>query len=471
MANPPPFANPQPPSAPRTRGRPRLGVVAREVTLLPRHWEWLSTQPGGASIALRKLVEAARRANREQDELRQIRDNAYQFMSASAGDLPGFEEASRALFANNEQRFRKLVGSWPVDIRDGVLGRAFPDRPSPPLIRPWPLDEFIPPEKRETTQRIVDTAFGGSPIDAATRLAGGAAGAATVIRMRVSGADYLLRLEAPPSPLHDTARQYVCLKIAGDSGVAPRLVHADADHGIAITEFIQATPGADAPSRTARIRAIVETVKTLHGAPLFPRLMPYLDCVASLIDQFRGAAIAPADAVQEPFRLYRELAAAYPRHEQVVSSHNDLNPSNVLFAGQRPWIVDWESAFAADAYVDLAAIANFFAVNGYDEEMVLRIYFGPMLTDYHRARLFLMQQVNRMFYAMVLLNSVAAAKPQTRLTAANLATPRFHEVRHDLAALATHDGRLRFGCVFLNEMLSNLKSRRFAEAVDTVNSG
>src|ERR1700690_3457045 len=47
--------------APRGPGRPRLGVVAREVKLLPRHWDWLASQPGGASVALRKLVEEARR--------------------------------------------------------------------------------------------------------------------------------------------------------------------------------------------------------------------------------------------------------------------------------------------------------------------------------------------------------------------------------------------------------------------------
>src|SRR4029079_4156101 len=65
---------------PRGRGRPRLGVVAREGTLLPRHWEWLGTQPGGASVVLRKLVEEARRANGDADRTRAARDAAYRFM-------------------------------------------------------------------------------------------------------------------------------------------------------------------------------------------------------------------------------------------------------------------------------------------------------------------------------------------------------------------------------------------------------
>jgi uncharacterized protein len=113
---------------PRGRGRPRLGVVAREVTLLPRHWEWLGTQPGGASVALRRLVEEARRANGDRDRGRAARDAAYHFMSAMAGNLPGFEEAARALFADDRRRFGGLIAGWPADIRDHIVKLAFGDR-------------------------------------------------------------------------------------------------------------------------------------------------------------------------------------------------------------------------------------------------------------------------------------------------------------------------------------------------------
>ncbi|MEA2888759.1 MAG: uncharacterized protein QOD11_3119, partial [Bradyrhizobium sp.] len=108
--------------------RPKLGVVAREVTLLPRHWEWLTTQPGGASVSLRKLVEAARRANGDKDRSRAARDAAYHFMSAMAGNLPGFEEASRALFTDEPRRFSSLISAWPDDIRDHIVRLAFSDR-------------------------------------------------------------------------------------------------------------------------------------------------------------------------------------------------------------------------------------------------------------------------------------------------------------------------------------------------------
>jgi len=113
---------------PRGRGRPKLGVVAHEVTLLPRHWDWLSSQPGGASVAIRKLVEEARRSSGDRDRKRAAQEAAYRFMSAMAGNLPGFEEAVRALFADDLRRFSGLIASWPEDVRDYATKLAFSDR-------------------------------------------------------------------------------------------------------------------------------------------------------------------------------------------------------------------------------------------------------------------------------------------------------------------------------------------------------
>ncbi len=116
---------PRGPEAPqRGPGRPKLGVVAREVTLLPRHWAWLSTQRGGASAALRRLVEEARKAGQGSEGVRRSQDATYRFMTAMAGDLPGYEEALRALYAGDGDSFTGYVATWPPDVRDHCLALA-----------------------------------------------------------------------------------------------------------------------------------------------------------------------------------------------------------------------------------------------------------------------------------------------------------------------------------------------------------
>lgn len=98
------------------RGRPKLGVTAREVTLLPRHWDWLATQPGGASAALRRLVETARRETVEVDQTRRNQEAVHRAMTTLGGDLPGYEEALRCLYSGDRERFDGLIAAWPADV-------------------------------------------------------------------------------------------------------------------------------------------------------------------------------------------------------------------------------------------------------------------------------------------------------------------------------------------------------------------
>lgn len=117
--------------APRGRGRPKLGVVAREVTLLPRHWEWLGQQRGGASVALRRLVDEARRLSADIDRIRAAQEAAHRFMTVMAGDRPHYEEAARALFAGDSAKFACCTQGWPADIRDHARQLAEPAWPLP----------------------------------------------------------------------------------------------------------------------------------------------------------------------------------------------------------------------------------------------------------------------------------------------------------------------------------------------------
>jgi hypothetical protein len=108
-------------TASRPVGRPKLGVVAREITLLPRHWDWLAAQSGGASVALRKLVEYGMQRGKQDDRIRQAQESAYRFMSAVAGNAPNFEEATRNLFAGELEKFRQAIAKWPTDVKTHTL--------------------------------------------------------------------------------------------------------------------------------------------------------------------------------------------------------------------------------------------------------------------------------------------------------------------------------------------------------------
>ena len=106
---------PAPPAA--GPGRPKLGVVSREVSLLPRHWEWLEQQPNGISAALRRIVEDASKRDPDAQRARKARDATSAFMTAIAGNRPNYEEALRALFAADHARLQQLTRRWPIDIR------------------------------------------------------------------------------------------------------------------------------------------------------------------------------------------------------------------------------------------------------------------------------------------------------------------------------------------------------------------
>lgn len=119
-------AGPRDPDAPAGPGRPRLGVVSREVSLLPSQWEWLASQPGGASGTLRRLVDAAKRKTSDAPTVAQLQERVYRFLSAMAGDWPGYEDVLRALYRRDGTRFSSGLAAWPADVRRHAMRLAQP---------------------------------------------------------------------------------------------------------------------------------------------------------------------------------------------------------------------------------------------------------------------------------------------------------------------------------------------------------
>lgn len=335
---------------------------------------------------------------------------------------------------------------------------------------------LVPPAKHDAVAQAFRAAFGTASIEDATPLAGGGS-SAVVFKFVVKTRPYVMRVILNVHALNDPARQYACLKIAAEAGISPRVHYLDTTEGVSITDFIFSVPLREYPGNP--LVALLSAVKAIQSTPLFPHFVNYMDGIDQFIENARASGVLPEQATQEHFLYYARIQEVYPRHDpDLVSSHNDLNPRNILFDGTRLWVIDWETAFRNDRYADLANIANFFFRDepatgepGDEEETLFQSYFGDALDKHKRARFFLMRQVNHMYYAMLLMLSAGARKPDGKWNS-DMDTPRLREFHQRFAAVGTEgdpvasaEGLMLYGKVRLNEALHNMKTPRFEEAI------
>ena len=227
----------------------------------------------------------------------------------------------------------------------------------------WSL--MIPREKQPAVTRALYEAFGVNEFEDISLLTGGMT-TALVFRIVVRGNPYLLRLIMRTDAFSDPTRQFTCMKAAAEAGIAPRIWCASVEDRVLITDFVEAKPF---PDDLALL--IAPVLRKLHSLPHFPnpKVMNYLDAMDGFVRQFQAAKILPESETEELFRCYADVARVYPRSDaELVASHNDLKPQNILFDGDRIWLVDWEAAFLNDRYVDLAVVANFFVRDEAHEE-------------------------------------------------------------------------------------------------------
>jgi len=293
----------------------------------------------------------------------------------------------------------------------------------------------FPESRRAAVDHALMTAFGTAELDGAAQLSGGLSGAG-VYRIRVGGIAYLLRLDSPANAFGDPARAYACMRTAAAACLAPRVHYACAKDRVTITDFVPSLPLALEYPGDGRpmVVELAQTIRALHQAPPFPPMVDYLDGMQELIRHHRTTTLLDPAATAPVLERYAALGAAYRTADaDRVSSHNDLNPGNIVYDGRRLWLVDWEAAFLADRFVDLATVANWFANDPAREDLLLATYFGAPPTAEQRARLYLMRQVNHVFYGMIFLNVAAAERPEARV-AADLDGPGLAEIGAGLAS-------------------------------------
>ena len=242
-----------------------------------------------------------------------------------------------------------------------------------------------------------------------TPITGGASGAST-FQLHLGDRRFLLRLEGHPSPLRNP-HQYVSLRIAAEAGIAPKVHHIDETNRIAVMDFVQQRPLRSYPGGPrALAQALGELLSRVQATPAFPLFVNYADIVTRLFAHVcRTGLFAPGllDRYVERLELLREAYNA--GGTELVSSHNDSIPSNILFDGKRLWMIDWESAYRNDALVDVAIMLDNFAPSQDLHDVFLDACFKRSLDDGARARLELIKALTRLYYAGVLLSASAEA--------------------------------------------------------------
>jgi hypothetical protein len=266
-----------------------------------------------------------------------------------------------------------------------------------------------PAGHRERARSAVAAAFGSTPIDAIRPVTGGVSGASP-FRVEVGGRRYLVRVEGEASPLRNP-HQYTSMRIAAEAGIAPRLHYFDETARVAIMDFIEEQPLGTYPGGPRAIaQALGAMVGRVQSTSPFPRFVDYPDIVARLWAYVcRTGLFAPGvlDAHTDRLAQIREIYAWDPKKS--VSSHNDPVPRNILFDGERLWLIDWESAYRNDPLVDVAITLDNLAPSPELESVLLRAWLGRAPDEPLCARLVLVRALTRLYYAGVLLSASAAA--------------------------------------------------------------
>ena len=332
----------------------------------------------------------------------------------------------------------------------------------------------IPADKIAAVTRGLREAFGVTECDEIRELPGGPAWN-PVFRIVVRGSAYLLRINLRAG---DLARHYTCMRAAAEAGLAPRVWYTSVEDRISITGFVEAVPF---PRSEAMVR-MPAVLRALHSLPPFPEIPAAINtsctfllnkgpAVDAFTQRFQAANIFSRSETEESLSRFRQVAAVYPKHEaDRVSSHNDLfKPDNILFDGQRVWLIDWEAAFLNDRYADLAVVANLLVTDETEERAFLDRYFEKPPSEYQYARFFLMRQLTHMFYAVAFL-LIGSSAGMSSDSAENV--PEFREFNQRMwvgdVSLADNRTKVLYGRVHWQQLLHNIRHARFDEALGIV---
>jgi hypothetical protein len=322
-------------------------------------------------------------------------------------------------------------------------------------------------EQRDNARAALVAAFGRAPIDAIRPVTGGATTAST-FRVDTGGRSFLLRLEGEPSPLRNP-HQYLSMRIAAEAGIAPNIRYLDEAARIAVIDFIAQQPLKTYPGGPGALaHALGGLLSRVQATPVFPDFVNYPDIVARLFAHVRRTGLFAAGLLDPHVERLRELHQAYDAGlSSLVSSHNDCLPSNILFDGERLWMIDWESAYRNDPLVDVAIVLDSLVRSKELEQVLLRAWLGRAPDQPLLARLALVRALTRLYYAGVVLSASAAASWVTGDT--DLSAPTLAEFLEAIRAGGLKSGAPQtkhvLGKMFLASFMSGVETPGFDAAV------
>jgi hypothetical protein len=333
---------------------------------------------------------------------------------------------------------------------------------------------MIPEEKREAVTRALQGAFGVAAFEEIEMLTRGQT-SALVYRIVVQGIPRLLRIIMREETT--THHHFTCMEAAAGAGLAPLVWYTSLEDRIAITDFIESVPF---PADEARTR-MPELLRKLHALPPFPGREAHLNTTATfllkedpakegLIGMVQGAKIVADSDLDELLARLARIVAVYPRYaSDQVSSHNDLfKPDNILYDGERVWLVDWEAAFLNDRYADLAAVAIQVTTGDAEQCGYLETYFGQAPDEYQMTRLFLMELILHAFYAMVFLLQGSPGMPPDRGAEAPAPAGFYRRFWNGEFTLEEKPMKALFGRVHLEQFFGETSQPGFEEALRIV---
>ena len=336
------------------------------------------------------------------------------------------------------------------------------------------LYDPIPQNRRDIARSAISATFGRAQPTGLEQITRGASGA-LIYLIEVVGRPYLLRLETKQDALDDRARGFACMQTAAAAGIAPPLYFADPAAGVAIMDFVPARSLFEYPTgREGLLRDLGALVAELQDTPTFPSAGDYPMILNGLLDKLSRSGRFASGLLDPHKEGFKQLTKAYAwDRANAVSSHNDLNPGNILFDGKRLWFIDWEVAFQNDPLIDLGNLSNYLAPTPELQDVLLHSWLGDEPDDVLRARLLLARQFVRLGYACMILGISAGAmgnRPDNDLNAPSL--DEFHSLlAQGRVKLSAPESLYVYGKVYLNEFLTNLSTPEFEKALDVVQQG